>query len=51
MKVAQISTPVPELLYNDSGKTFIGASEELKKSVKSLENDKKYKALAATNPT
>ena len=39
----------PELLYSDNGKTFIGASEELKKSVKSLNNDKIYKALAATN--
>ena len=39
----------PELLYSDNGKTFIGASEELKKSVKSLDNDKIYKALAATN--
>ena len=41
----------PELLYSDNGKTFIGASEELKKSVKSLDNDKIYKALAATNTT
>ena len=41
----------PELLYSDNGKTFIGASEEPKKSVKSLDNDKIYKALAATNTT
>ena len=41
----------PELLYSDNGKTFIGASEELKKSVKSLDYDKIYKALAATNTT
>ncbi|XP_075262507.1 uncharacterized protein LOC142354123 [Convolutriloba macropyga] len=41
----------PELLYNDNGKTFNGASEELKKSVKSPDNDKIYKALAATNTT
>ncbi|XP_075262504.1 uncharacterized protein LOC142354120 [Convolutriloba macropyga] len=40
-----------KLLYSDNGKTFIGASEELKKSVKSLDNDKIYKALAATNTT
>ncbi|XP_075247469.1 uncharacterized protein LOC142340663 [Convolutriloba macropyga] len=39
----------PERLYSDNGKTIIGASEELKKSVKSLDNDKIYKALAATN--
>ena len=41
----------PELLYSDNGKTFIGASEQLKKNVKSLDNDKIYKALAATNTT
>ena len=38
----------PELLYSDNGKTFIGAPEELKKIVKSLDNDKIYNALAAT---
>ena len=41
----------PELLYSDNGKTFIGGSEELKKSLKSLDNDKIYKAVAATNTT
>ena len=39
----------PELLYSENGKTFIGASEELKKRVNSLDNDKIYKAPAATN--
>ena len=41
----------PELLYSDNGKTFIGASEALNQSVKSLDNDKIYKTLAATNTT
>ena len=33
----------------DNGKTFIGASEEVKRSVIRLDNDKIYKAMAATN--
>ena len=41
--------PTPKL--SDNGKTFIGASEELKRSVKRLDNDKIYKAMAATNTT
>ena len=41
----------PELLYSDNEKTFIGASEELKKTVKSLDNNKVYEAVAATNTT
>ena len=36
----------PQLLYSDNGKTYVSASEELKKNVKALENDKNYKALA-----
>ena len=39
------------LLYSDNGKTFVGASEELKKSVKPLGKDKIYKALAAVKTT
>ena len=38
-------------MLSDNGKTFIGASEELKSSVKRLDNDKIYKAMAATNTT
>ena len=38
-------------MLSDNGKTFIGASEELKRSVKRLDNDKIYKAMAATNTT
>ena len=41
----------PISLYSDNGKTFVGASEELKKSVKSLDKDKIYKALAAVKTT
>ena len=41
----------PQLLYSDNGKTFIGASEELKKTVKALDNDRIYKALAVANTT
>ena len=41
----------PILLYSDNGKTFFGAAEELKKSVKALDNDKIYKALAAVKTT
>ena len=41
----------PILLYSDNGKTFVGASEELKKSVKALDKDKIYKALAAVKTT
>ena len=40
-----------ELLCSYNGKAFIGASEELDKSVTNLDNDKIYKALAATNTT
>ena len=39
----------PQLLYSDNGKTFVGASEELKKTVKALDNDRIYKALAVAN--
>ena len=39
----------PTAMLSDNGKTFIGASEELKRCVKRLDNDKIYKALAATN--
>ena len=39
------------MLYSDNGKTFVGASEELKKSVKALDKDKIYKALAAVKTT
>ena len=38
-------------MLSDIGKTFIGASEELKRSVKRLGNNKIYKAMAATNTT
>ena len=41
----------PTTMLSDNGKTFIGASEELKRSVKRLDNDKSYKAMAATNTT
>ncbi|XP_075248352.1 uncharacterized protein LOC142341313 [Convolutriloba macropyga] len=42
----------PFLLYSDNGKkTFVGASEELKKSVKALDKDKIYKVLAAVKTT
>ena len=41
----------PILLCSDNGKTFVGASEELKKSVKALDKDKIYKALAAVKTT
>ena len=41
----------PILLYSDYGKTFVGASEELKKSVKAYDKDKIYKALAAVKTT
>ncbi|XP_075254843.1 uncharacterized protein LOC142346214 [Convolutriloba macropyga] len=37
----------PILLYSDNGKTFAGTSQGLKKSVKALDKDKIYKALAA----
>ena len=39
------------LLYSDNGKTFVGASEELKKTVKALYNDRICKALAVANTT
>ena len=41
----------PTTMLSDNGKTFIGASEDLKRSVKRLDNDKIYKAMAATNTT
>ena len=41
----------PTTMLCDNGKTFIGASEELKRIVKRLDNDKIYKAKAATNTT
>ena len=41
----------PQLLYSDKGKTFVGASEELKKTVKALDNDRIYKALAVAKTT
>ena len=41
----------PQLLYSDNGKTFVGASEELKKTVKAWNNDRIYKALAVANTT
>ncbi|XP_075256639.1 uncharacterized protein LOC142349113 [Convolutriloba macropyga] len=41
----------PQLLYNDNGKTFVGVSEELKKTVKALDNDRIYRALAVANTT
>ena len=41
----------PTTMLSDNSKTFIGASEELKRSVKRLDNDKIYKAMAATNTT
>ena len=41
----------PATMLSDNGKIFIGASEELKRSVKRLDNDKIYKAMAATNTT
>ena len=41
----------PTTMLRDTGKTFIGASEELKRYVNRLNNDKIYKATAATNTT
>ena len=41
----------PQFLYSDNGKTFVGASEELNKTVKALHNDRIYKALAVANTT
>ena len=41
----------PILLHSDNGKTFVGASEELKKSVKALDKNKIYNALAAATST
>ena len=41
----------PVFWYSDNGKTFVGASEELKGSVKALDKDKIYKALAAVKTT
>ena len=42
---------LPTTMLSDNGRTIIGASEELKRSVKRLDNDKLYKAMAATNTT
>ena len=41
----------PQLLYSDNGKTFVGASEERKKSVKALNNDRIFKTSAVANTT
>ena len=41
----------PTTMLSDNGKTFIGESEELKRCVKRLDNNKIYKAMAATNST
>ena len=41
----------PILLYSDNRKIFVGASKELKKSVKALDKDKIYKALALVKTT
>ena len=41
----------PQLLYSDNGETFVGASEEPMKTVKALDNDRIYKALAVANTT
>ena len=38
-------------LYSYSGKTFVGASEELKKTVKALNNDRIYKAFVVASTT
>ena len=39
----------PTTMLSDNGKTFIGASEELKRCVQGLDNDTIYKAMATTN--
>ena len=41
----------PQLLYSDNVKNFVGASKELKKTIKALNNDRIYKALAVANTT
>ena len=41
----------PTTIFIDNGKTFIGASEKPKRCVKRLNNNKIYKAMAATNTT
>ena len=41
----------PQFIYSDNGKIFVGASEELKKTVKALDNDRIYKALAVAKTT
>ena len=41
----------PTTMLSNNGKTFICACEELKRSVKCLDNDKIYKAMAARNTT
>ena len=41
----------PTTMLSDNSKTFIGASGELKRCVNHLDNDKIYKAIAATNTT
>ena len=49
-KILQSSMPA-QLLYSDNGKNFVCASKELKKTVKALDNDRIYKALAVANTT
>ena len=41
----------PTTMLSDNGKTFIGASDELKKCVNCINKNKIYKAMAATNRT
>ena len=41
----------PNFSTATTGKTFVGASEELKKTVKAVDNDRIYKALAVANTT
>ena len=43
--------PTWKTITSDNGKTFVGASEELKKSVKALDKDKIYKVEAAVKTT
>ena len=41
----------PQLHYSDNGKIFVDASEQLKKTVKALNNDRFYQALAKAYTT
>ena len=41
----------PQFFYSNNEKTFVGASEELKKTVKPLGNDIIYKDIAVANTT